>query len=54
MDNRVPKDEKLLADTSYDHGIDAITGILTGPVDLADATARTLRMLLVGRTLRVA
>lgn len=53
------------ADTSYDHGIDAITGILTGPVDLADAitrapeliadaTARTLRMLLVGRTLRAA
>jgi glycerate kinase len=53
------------ADTSYDHGIDAITGILTGPVALADAitrapeliadaTARTLRMLLVGRTLRAA
>ncbi|MER7010522.1 glycerate kinase [Saccharopolyspora sp. NPDC000359] len=53
------------ADTSYDHGIDAITGILTGPVDLADAitrapdliadaTARTLRMLLLGRTLRAA
>lgn len=53
------------ADSSYDHGIDAITGILTGPVALADAitrapeliadaTARTLRMLLVGRTLRAA
>ncbi|MGW5644785.1 glycerate kinase family protein [Saccharopolyspora sp. NPDC003752] len=53
------------ADASYDHGIDAITGILTEPVDLADAitrapeliadaTARTLRMLLVGRTLRAA
>ncbi|MCI2418600.1 glycerate kinase [Saccharopolyspora sp. K220] len=53
------------ADTSYEHGIDAITGIVTGPVELADAisrapeliadaTARTLRMLLVGRTLRAA
>jgi glycerate 2-kinase len=53
------------ADTSYDHGIDAITGIVTGPVELADAiirapeliadaTARTLRMLLVGRTLSAA
>ncbi|GAA2821329.1 glycerate kinase [Saccharopolyspora taberi] len=50
------------ADTSYDTGIDAIAGILTGPVDLADAisrapeliaaaTARTLRMLLLGRAL---
>ncbi|MDA3646081.1 glycerate kinase [Saccharopolyspora indica] len=53
------------ADISYDHGIDAITGILTGPVALedainrapeliADATARSLRMLLLGRTLRAA
>lgn len=53
------------ADISYDHGIDAITGILTGPVGLADAitrapeliadaTARSLRMLLLGRTLRAA
>ncbi len=53
------------AETSYDTGIDAYTGILTGPVALADAiasapelladaTARTLRMLLVGSTLRPA
>ncbi|GAA2334163.1 glycerate kinase [Saccharopolyspora halophila] len=53
------------ADTSYEHGIDAITGILTGPTALpdaitrapeliADATARTLRMLLLGTTLRAA
>ncbi|GAA4864797.1 glycerate kinase [Saccharopolyspora cebuensis] len=50
------------AESSYDTGIDAFTGILTGPVELADAitrapeliadaTARTLRMLLVGRAL---
>ncbi|EQD83989.1 glycerate kinase [Saccharopolyspora erythraea D] len=50
------------AESSYDIGIDAIAGILTGPVDLADAisrapelisdaTARTLRMLLLGRSL---
>lgn len=53
------------ADTSYEHGIDAITGILTGPVALpdaitrapaliTDATARTLRMLLLGTTLPAA
>ncbi|MCX2730718.1 glycerate kinase [Saccharopolyspora sp. NFXS83] len=53
------------AESSYDTGIDAYAGILTGPVALADAiesapelladaTARTLRMLLVGSTLRVA
>ncbi|TWF94536.1 glycerate kinase [Saccharopolyspora dendranthemae] len=53
------------ADTSYEHGIDAITGILTGPVALSDAitkapglitdaTARTLRMLLLGTTLTAA
>lgn len=53
------------ADTSYEHGIDAITGILSGPTALpeaidrapeliADATARTLRMLLLGSTLRAA
>lgn len=51
------------ADNSYDTGIDAFTGILCGPIELADAinrapqliadaTARTLRMLLVGRSLR--
>ncbi len=50
------------ADGSYDSGIDAFTGIMPGPGDLADAiahapdliaaaTTRTLRMLLVGRTL---
>ncbi|RRO13795.1 glycerate kinase [Saccharopolyspora rhizosphaerae] len=53
------------ADTSYEHGIDAITGILTGPVALpdaittaprliTDATARTLRVLLLGTTLPAA
>ena len=53
------------ADSSYETGIDAFTGIVDGPVALADAirgapeliasaTARTLRMLSVGRTLRAA
>lgn len=50
------------ADGSYDSGIDAFTGIVSGPVELAEAmatapeliaaaTTRTLRMLLLGRTL---
>lgn len=50
------------AESSYATGIDAFTGILCGPVDLADAisrapeliadaTERTIRMLLVGRSL---
>lgn len=50
------------AESSYETGIDAFTGILNGPLALADAidqapeliataTARTLRMLLVGRSL---
>ncbi|GAB3286286.1 glycerate kinase family protein [Parasphingorhabdus pacifica] len=50
------------AENSYETGIDAFTGILNGPVELAaaidqapeliaSATARTLRMLLVGRSL---
>lgn len=53
------------AESSYDTGIDAFTGILGGPVELTDAisrapeliteaTARTLRMLLVGRSLAAA
>lgn len=52
------------AEHSYDTGIDAFTGILTGPVLLRDAiaeapeliagaTARALRMLLVGSALHV-
>lgn len=53
------------AESSYASGIDAFTGILGGPVNLADAisrapeliadaTARTLHMLFVGRSLRAA